>query len=82
MMFFGKVVAPVKLDQIVAMDARQMLVFDLPAVGVVAAVEDARQLAAGDRAGVVVAARDAAAILRDRQIDLVLAELRIASARP
>ena len=73
----GEVVALVEGDQIFTMNARQVRVFRLPAVGRILAVQNARQLAAGDVAGVVIAARDGAAVLRERQIQFVLAELRI-----
>ena len=59
------------------MNTRQVRILRLPAVGCIRAVQNASQFAAGDVAGIVIAARDSAAVLRERQIQLVLAELRI-----
>ena len=56
------------------MDAGQVRVFNGPSVGIVAAVQNGGDLALGNALRVVIAAIDAAVLLLQRQIELVLAE--------
>ncbi len=69
-----EVVAPVKLLEILAVNAIEVRILDLPSIRCVAAVKNSAQLAIGDALRIVIAARDPAARLRDEQIDFILAE--------
>ena len=84
---FGSGVSPILADglvilvrdelkgsRIVALDAVHVLVIDVPAVWCVTAVDDVRELAPHDAAGIVVPPRDRTAELRLSEVDLVLPE--------
>ena len=71
----GKVIAPVEIDQILAMDAVDVFIVDVPTVGIVAAVDYGGEFARKNSIGIVVAPRNRAAELHLGKIHFFLPEL-------